>query len=134
MTNMNYVEYTSLWFPLCFRKESCSSVSLSFPKYHIIAKAASSPLCAIVIFSFPQENTPLVFVPYLYLAETHINTSVLWSDVSSEIDIIISFCFWNCSYKNGTNASGLFLVGKNGPTDGYKKAQLEADWILSDSP
>ena len=69
---MNYVEYTSLRFPLFLEKKSCSSVSLTFPKYHIIAKAASSPLCAIVIFSFPQENTPLIFVSYLYLAE---NTS-----------------------------------------------------------
>ena len=73
---------------------------------------------------------------YLYLAETHINRSDLWSDVSIEIDIIalFLFAFGIVLTKMVKMHQVYFLWEKNGPTDGYKKAQLEADWILSDSP
>ena len=69
----------------------------------------------IIIFSFTEENTPSVFLSYLYLAEKHIKTSGLWTDVSSESNISALFQFFrNCFslQKNGKNASSLFLAGK----------------------
>ena len=73
------------------------------------------PSAIIIIFSFTEENTPSVFLSYLYLAEKHIKTSGLWTDVSSESNIPALFQFFrNCFslQKNGKNALSLFLAGK----------------------
>ena len=97
---------------LCFSaRQSLSS--------HLQKKTLHRSLCLICIL---QKNTS----QHLLFGLVFKKKAILLHSFSFSL-IVFSL------YKNGKNASGLFLAGENSSTGGNKKAQLEADRILSDS-